>query len=201
LEVAREVFLERGIQATTGEVARRAAVSEGTLFRHFHSKDALFRAAMRFDPEAVPGFVEALAAETGEGDLGDRLLDFATRMLELGRVAVPVMMMSWSNPAGEYHLEKLGLRSDGYRRVFSAVCQFFERELSARRLRREKAELLARIFMGSLHHYCMAELFKLTAESSLSREDFTHGLVDMLLSAAGYRTAPETRRGPARRAP
>ncbi|MFZ5892945.1 MAG: TetR/AcrR family transcriptional regulator [Myxococcota bacterium] len=196
LEVARAVFLERGIQATTDEVAERAGVSEGTVFRRFKSKDALFRAAMRFSPEAVPAFIEGFISEVGQGDLRDRLLHFATRVLELGRTAVPMMMMSWSNPCGDYHFDKMPQRMDGYRKTFRNVCHFFERELSARDLEAEKAELLARIFMGSLHHYCMAELFLGSSEISPSREDFTRGLVDVLLSAAGYKPQqPPPRRG------
>ena len=191
LDVAREVFLERGIQATTDEVAERAGVSEGTVFRRFKSKEALFRAAMRFSPDAVPAFIASFVSEAGQGDLRARLLSFATRLLELGRTALPMMMMAWSNPCGDYPLDKLPQRSAGYRKTFRYVVRFFERELEARQLHAEKAELLARIFMGSLHHYCMAELFLGSSEISPSREDFTEGLVDVLLNAAGY--APSRR--------
>jgi AcrR family transcriptional regulator len=186
LEVAREVFLSRGIQATAEEVAERARISEGTIFHRFKSKDALFRAAMRVDPEALPAFVEGLARRVGKGDLRERLLHFAERMLELGRTAVPVMMMSWSNPNGEYRLEKLVGRREGFQRAFRAVHDFFARELSARQLHSEKAELLARIFMGSVHHYCMSELFAGIDQSAASRSKFTEGLVDVLLAATGY---------------
>jgi AcrR family transcriptional regulator len=199
LEVAREVFLTRGIQATAEEVAERANVSEGTIFHRFKSKDALFRAAMRFDPDAMPAFVEGLARRVGKGDLRERLLDFANRMLELGRTAVPVMMMSWSNPSGEYRLEKLVSKRDGYQRAFRAVHELFARELTARQLRDEKAELLARIFMGSLHHYCMSELFTGMSHSNQSRAQFTEGLVDVLLTAAGESKEPEARPTKARR--
>lgn len=184
LDVAREVFLERGFQATTEEVAERAGVSEGTVFRRFKSKDALFRAAMRFSPDAVPAFIDSFVSEVGQGDLRERLLSFATRLLELGRTAMPIMMMSWSNPR-ECEFDKLSQRTEGYKKTFQSVVRFFSRELAARKLRAEKAELLARIFMGSLHHYCMAELFLGSSQISPSREDFTQGLVDVLLSAAG----------------
>jgi AcrR family transcriptional regulator len=199
LDVAREVFLARGIQATAEEVAERAHVSEGTIFHRFKSKDALFRAAMRFDPEAVPAFVEKLARRVGKGDLRERLLHFASCMLELGRTAVPVMMMSWSNPTGEYGLEKLLGRRVGYQRAFRAVCDFFLRELAARGLRQEKSELLARIFMGSLHHYCMSELFAVVSASDASRSQFTEGLVDVLLAAAGHAPDPPRRAKPRKR--
>src|SRR6188768_584747 len=70
LEVAREVFLEFGIRATTLEVATRAGVAEGTIFHRFKSKDELFRAAMNFDPDAALALVNDLplqpAAHVGE---------------------------------------------------------------------------------------------------------------------------------------
>jgi AcrR family transcriptional regulator len=194
LEVAREVFLARGIQATAEEVAERARVSEGTIFHRFKSKDALFRAAMQVDPEALPAFVESLARGVGKGDLRERLLHFASRMLELGRTAVPVMMMSWSNPTGEYGLEKVLGRRDGCQRAFQAVHAFFDRELSARHLHHEKAELFGRIFMGSLHHYCMSELFVGAENSAASRSKFSEGLVDVLLGASGHAAQPATPR-------
>lgn len=181
LAVAREVFLERGIQATTGEVAKRAGVSEGTIFHRFGSKDALFRAAMRVDPSAMPNIVAELA-ERVTGDLASRLRGFAQGMLEIGRVAVPVLMMSWSNPTGEYRLEKILDRADGYRNVLRLVCTFFERELDNRKDSRVNAEILARIFMGSLHHYCMAHLLGVVSPSQTEDARFIDGLVEVLMN-------------------
>lgn len=168
------------------------------MFRRFKSKDALFRAAMRFSPDAVPAFIDSFVSEVGQGDLRERLLSFATRLMELGRTAMPIMMMSWSNPQ-ECGFDKLSQRTEGYKKTFQSVVRFFSRELSARKLRAEKAELLARIFMGSLHHYCMAELVLGSSQISPSREDFTQGLVDVLLSAAGHVPSPTPQRRGSRR--
>jgi AcrR family transcriptional regulator len=44
LEVAEEVFAERGPGASTEEIARRAGVGVGTVFRHFPTKEALLEA-------------------------------------------------------------------------------------------------------------------------------------------------------------
>src|SRR4051795_786207 len=76
LDTARDVFLEHGIRATTAEVAVRARISEGTIFHRFKSKDALFRAAMRFEPEKGPELVEALMPRVGEADLRRSLVGF-----------------------------------------------------------------------------------------------------------------------------
>ena len=41
-QAALNLFVEKGIQAaTTKEIARRARISEGTIYRHFHSKEEM----------------------------------------------------------------------------------------------------------------------------------------------------------------
>ena len=47
VEVAREVFRERGYDASLDEIAKRAGVGPGTLYRHFPSRDALLDAVMQ----------------------------------------------------------------------------------------------------------------------------------------------------------
>lgn len=52
LDAARELFVERGFDATTvRDIAARAGVNQALLFRYFGSKDALFLAALD-DPGA-----------------------------------------------------------------------------------------------------------------------------------------------------
>jgi AcrR family transcriptional regulator len=44
IEAATEVFAEHGLEASTADIAARAGVGEGTLFRRFESKDDLIDA-------------------------------------------------------------------------------------------------------------------------------------------------------------
>jgi AcrR family transcriptional regulator len=189
LEIAREVFLELGIRATAAEVAKRAGVAEGTIFLRFKSKHDLFRAAMQFDPDQALAFVEGLAARAGEADLRATLVDFAEQFIRLGRVAVPVMMMSWSNPEQQPGcLERVPERAQRYRRVIAAISRFFELEIAAGRLREAEPEVLARMLMGSLHHFCMGEVF---AGGPVGKHDaaaYAGAVVDVLLRSAGYRS-------------
>ncbi|MEU9118659.1 helix-turn-helix domain-containing protein [Streptomyces sp. NPDC048506] len=46
LQAARSAFEEQGLGVPLGEIARRAGVGAGTVYRHFPSKEALFRAAI-----------------------------------------------------------------------------------------------------------------------------------------------------------
>lgn len=183
LEVAREVFLERGIRATTLEVARRAGVSEGTVFHRFKSKEALFRAAMRFDPEDVPRMLrETLALASVEGrDIREVLTHVATRMLEQGRVVLPLLMMAWSNPDFMSHAE-CAKNNSIYRRIMTVLASYFEAQMEAGRLRRVDAEVLTRVFLGTLHHYGMTRIFASDIGEPIFPEGmFVRGLVDLLL--------------------
>ncbi len=47
VEVARQVFREKGYDAPLDEIAKRAGVGAGTLYRHFPTRDALHDAVMQ----------------------------------------------------------------------------------------------------------------------------------------------------------
>ena len=47
IEVAREVFREQGYDASLDEVAKRAGVGPGTLYRHFPKREKLIDAIMQ----------------------------------------------------------------------------------------------------------------------------------------------------------
>jgi AcrR family transcriptional regulator len=184
LEIAREVFLELGFGATTAEVAKRAGVAEGTIFLRFKSKAELFRAAMQFDPDQALAIVEELPARAGASDLRAVLVDFAEQFIRVGRVAVPVMMMTWSNPEQPGCLERGPDRGLRYRRVMAALTRFFSLEFESGRLREGDPEVLARMLMGSLHHFVMVEVFAGGSVGKLSAAEFAGEVVDVLLRSA-----------------
>ncbi|HVY26805.1 MAG TPA: TetR/AcrR family transcriptional regulator [Polyangiaceae bacterium] len=183
LAVAREVFLELGIRATTSEVASRAGIAEGTIFHRFRSKEELFRAAMDFDPDRLLQMVEQLPSRVGQGDLRQGLVEFAQSFIELGRVAMPVMMMSWSNPESQLCAERTSERTGRYQRMITALGGFFSGEIALGRLRPAEPEVLSRMLIGSLHHFCMIELFMGETESKLGQREFAEHVVSVLLAA------------------
>lgn len=68
LEVAREAFTEHGPEATMDDIARRANVGPGTLYRHFPSRDALIEAVFRSQVEALIAAGKHYAATMGALD-------------------------------------------------------------------------------------------------------------------------------------
>ncbi|MBO2453632.1 helix-turn-helix transcriptional regulator [Actinomadura barringtoniae] len=69
LAAAEEVFAERGPSASTEEVAARAGLAIGTIFRHFPTKQALLQAIMKGLLERLTGEAEELASADGAGGL------------------------------------------------------------------------------------------------------------------------------------
>jgi AcrR family transcriptional regulator len=181
LKIAREVFLERGIRATTAEVAERAGVSEGTLFHRFKTKEALFRQAMQLSEEDLPdlliGAVDAVRGLPAE----EALQRLAEALLDLGKVAVPLMMMSWSNPICGGPSDANVLKFRGFLKHLAA---FFEAEMDTGRFRRLDSEVVARTFLGALHHYCMSRIMAQDASWVVPEGMYVRGLVDLVLYGA-----------------
>ena len=184
LAVAREVFLERGIRATTLEVARRAGVSEGSLFHRFKSKEGLFAAAMNFDAEEAPRRLHDALRDIEALEVHEGLLKLSTTLLEIGRIALPIMMMSWSNPklSGETPFDKKRAK---YREFLKAFGAYLERNMDEGKLRRLDAEVLARTLIGSVHHYAMTRTLMEADEVLIPEGMFVRGFVDLLLNGAG----------------
>jgi AcrR family transcriptional regulator len=65
VEAAREVFREQGYDASLDEVAKRAGVGPGTLYRHFPNRDALLDAIMQSWVDSVEEAVEKTLAFEG----------------------------------------------------------------------------------------------------------------------------------------
>ena len=79
IAAAMEVFAERGLEASTAEIAQRAGVGEATLFRRFPSKDDLIMAIV----ESQMGAAIEMAHEClADEDAGEGLERFVTWMVE-----------------------------------------------------------------------------------------------------------------------
>jgi AcrR family transcriptional regulator len=189
LAVAREVFLEQGIRATTFEVAARAGVSEGVLFHRFKSKEGLFSAAMEFDREAAPRrLLQAIEAIEGL-EVHDAIVQLATTLLEVGRVALPILMMSWSNPQ-PCTAPIFDKKRSNFRDVLKGLAAYFERQMDAGKLRRMDGEVLARTLLGAIHHFGMTRILLEGDDAAVMPEGmFVRGLADLILNGAASNQA------------
>jgi AcrR family transcriptional regulator len=67
LGAAGECFAEGGVDVSMDEIARRAGVGHGTVFRHFPTKDALLEAVLGAELERMLALAEASLAEPDAG--------------------------------------------------------------------------------------------------------------------------------------
>jgi AcrR family transcriptional regulator len=63
LEVAKQVFTHRGVEASMDEIARRAKIGPGTLYRHFPGRDDLLAAVYISEVEKLAEAQRKLSAE------------------------------------------------------------------------------------------------------------------------------------------
>jgi AcrR family transcriptional regulator len=63
LEVAKQVFTRRGAEASMDEIAKRAKIGPGTLYRHFPSRDDLLAAVYISEVEKLAGAQRKLSVE------------------------------------------------------------------------------------------------------------------------------------------
>src|SRR3954451_10691630 len=73
LAAAQEVFRERGLAAQMDDVAARAGLGVGTLYRHSPTKEALLQVVVR---ERAQRIVDAARAARGAADPWDGLTAF-----------------------------------------------------------------------------------------------------------------------------
>lgn len=104
IDAARELIREKGLDATSmDEVAKRAGVGPGTLYRHFATKDALYDAAIQAWAETVNARAdEALASST---DDRERLLNWLrtyVSLLTAHRGAAARITASLGDPGSAY---------------------------------------------------------------------------------------------------
>ena len=84
LKVAAEAFAEHGEGASLDDIAKRAGVGSGTLYRHFPTRHALLEAAYLDRIEAIAARADELAAELPPGEaLAEWLYELGAGMVRM----------------------------------------------------------------------------------------------------------------------
>lgn len=180
VKAAREVFLDCGFSATTAEVARRAGVAEGSIFKRFKTKEELFIAAMT--PMGDPEWVRSLPDRLNGKDVRKELLSLGGEMIAFFRKILPVMMMAWSNAGAMDVPEPLRGPDPPPVRAIRALTMYFDAEMRAGRIKRSEPEVLARVFLGSIQNFVFFELLRRSQHvaESISEEDYLRKVIALL---------------------
>lgn len=85
VEAAKAVFAESGVDVPVREIAARAGVGIGTLYRHFPQRSDLIVAVFQHEIDACADAASGLAAEHGHGEALARWLRRYTRLIATKR--------------------------------------------------------------------------------------------------------------------
>ncbi len=78
LEVAYQTFAEEGLAVPIDEIARRAGVGAGTVYRHFPTKEDLYRAVIE---DRIRGIIDEGRKLLTDGEPADALFNFLRSMV------------------------------------------------------------------------------------------------------------------------
>jgi AcrR family transcriptional regulator len=186
LKTAREVFLRRGLRATTAEIAEQAGVSQGILFKRFKSKQALFRAAMNVEMDPKQPLPINLEERVGKGKVEDTLRDLGGLLIKKYFAIIPTTMMDWSGSREDEEVTTGCSNLTGPERAvrgLQLITHYLERERALGRIQTSNCEILAQAFVGGLWHYTflqvtMGEVHK----KPISPAQYVDGLIHTLMT-------------------
>lgn len=142
---ARRLFAERGVAGTSvRDIAQAAGTAEGTLYRHFPSKEALAQSLFETGYAALAADIAAIAAaEPGiEGRLR-RLVERFCRLFDEDRESFAFLMLNQHD-----HLREIAATSEA--NVVHVLSRIFGEAIDGSELPRQDATLATAIALGAV---------------------------------------------------
>jgi AcrR family transcriptional regulator len=182
LEAALQVFLEQGFNAPATEIATRAGISSGSIFKRYPTKEDLFFAAMNCESRWAGG----LSSLVGQGDLKVNLEAISNAVLSFAREMLPRSMLSWS-------LRHCANRNKGQEpsvgRDIRLLSEFLQAERELGRLRPSlDPQVTATTLVGTIMSYGMLEV--ISGRQNDDPEEFIKTFIDTLWK--GLISSPES---------
>ena len=175
LRAAREIFLEKGWDATTSEIAAKAGVSHGIIFKRFKTKQALFQSAMQEQSDWAQTVTERLKSSVGREDVETTLVDLGSVYVEKFLLIIPTLMMSWSNKPetlteAEQSAALSKSRAERALQGVKMIAAYLEAESRLGRIRQTDFYVVAQAFVGALWHHAFLQVMLGDGESTPAKE-------------------------------
>ena len=193
LRAAREIFLEKGWDATTSEIAARAGVSHGIIFKRFKTKQGLFQSAMQGDSDWGGAIPALLNSSLGRKDVETTLVELGCLFVEKFLFVIPMLMMSWSNRQEDQSPPEPATDASKQRaaqalRAVKTVAAYLQTENRLGRIRDTDFEVVAQAFIGALWHHAFLQVMLGNGKSGPAQE---RRYVKRLVKAIWSGIAPE----------
>ncbi len=113
LAVAREVVTEEGVDASLRDIARRAGVGLGTLYRHFPRREALLEALLRASFDELTVRAGELERSTSTGNALTSWLREIVAVTHNYRGAIASMVAAIAEPDSALHASCVTMKAAG----------------------------------------------------------------------------------------
>ena len=144
LRAATDSFLAHGYGSSVDEIARRAGVAKQTVYSHFPSKDALFKAVAH-------ALAQSVLVELEGGDLRAALVRFAIAYRERALSAQGIATFRTLVPeVSRFKPIARSMYANTMGAMVERIAQYLAAAMRDGRLRRDDPELAAEMFLSML---------------------------------------------------
>lgn len=123
LEVARAVVIKEGADASLRDIARRAGVGLGTLYRHFPTREALLEALLRASFDELTVRADELETSNSPDDALVSWLRETVAVAHSHRGLTSSMMAAIEDPESAFHVSCVTMRAAGARLLARAQAE------------------------------------------------------------------------------
>jgi AcrR family transcriptional regulator len=120
-EVAKKAFAERGGDVTLDEIAKRAGVGIGTLYRHFPTRDAMLHAVYRHEVEQIADAATSLLETMNPLDALRAWLRLFVDYIGTKKIIVPALNAATSDNAALFEYSSMQINVAANRLIARAI--------------------------------------------------------------------------------
>jgi len=186
LEAAEHMLQTRGLaRLTNKEIAEAAGCAEGTLYKHFETKEALILAAIE---ENVPDVLAVVREERiGQGAIEENVRDIAQASIRYYRKLLPLTTALFADIDLLNHFRLwMQERKGGPLSIYERVASYVAAEQHLGRLKPEIEPFsFAALLLGSCHQYVFIQYFQGYDPFPVSEDQFVAGIVHTVLLGGG----------------
>jgi AcrR family transcriptional regulator len=192
LDVARTVFLERGLDATTADVAEKARVSTSLIFYRYKTKEALFLAVLEREL-ALPPFFETLPKRVGKGRVEDALFDIGMAVVDAMHLCMPLSMIAWSSSKLYKKMQEYMRTQPAREKMMKLVAGYLQREIALGRIAGHEPRVIANAYIGGLIDYVLNQYLLHGTSRPADAPDLVRQLINLLVDGCAPKKRTRSR--------